>query len=104
MNFLNKLKQHFESTPTEDLQKEWEQTKELDNVGETMDSFMERTTNKLRCSGCEHWERSKGNKKWGVCSQINFVTASNDGKQVNIKTPQWGVCGNFSVKKFGKTE
>lgn len=38
-NFFEELKTYFENTPKEEILKEWEKTKEFDNVVPTVDVF-----------------------------------------------------------------
>ena len=40
MNMLEQLKKYFEETPREQILKDWESTKEFDNVGITAEDFL----------------------------------------------------------------
>lgn len=40
-NFLDELKNYFETTPREEILKAWEESKEFDKIGPTMDEFIE---------------------------------------------------------------
>lgn len=38
---LNQLKKHFENTPREELEKEWEELSEYNNIGPTVEEYLE---------------------------------------------------------------
>lgn len=46
-NFYEKLKQYFEETPNDEVMAAWERSKQFDNVGPTVDDFLN-NTNKQR--------------------------------------------------------
>ncbi len=42
-NLVENLKKYFETTSREQVLKDWEETKEFDQVGPTMDDFLSQT-------------------------------------------------------------
>lgn len=42
-NIVEKLKKYFETTSQEQVLKEWEKTKDFDQIGPTMDDFLNQT-------------------------------------------------------------
>lgn len=46
-NFVEKLKKYFEETPRERALEDWEKTKEWDNVGITVEEFLQNTNDNI---------------------------------------------------------
>jgi len=46
MSIIGKMEEYFKNTPHEKIKQDWEDTKEFDNVGPTMDEFLQ-VNNKL---------------------------------------------------------
>jgi hypothetical protein len=42
-NFLEELKKYFKETPKEKILEDWEKSKELDNVGVSVEEFLKET-------------------------------------------------------------
>lgn len=47
-NFAEKLKKYFEETPREKVLEDWEKTKECDNVGITVEEFLQNTNENIK--------------------------------------------------------
>ena len=47
-NFVEKLKKYFEETPREKVLEDWEKTKECDNVGITVEEFLQNTNENIK--------------------------------------------------------
>lgn len=48
MSILDKLKKYFETTPREQIEKDWEACSKYDEVGPTVDEFLESQKESLR--------------------------------------------------------
>ena len=46
-NFVEKLKKYFEETPREKVLEDWEKSKEWDNVGITVEEFLQNTNDNI---------------------------------------------------------
>lgn len=42
-NILNNLKDYFDTTPIEQIKKDWDELEEYDNIGPTVEEFLEET-------------------------------------------------------------
>lgn len=42
-NFVDKLKKYFQETPREKVLEDWEKSKDFDNVGITVEEFLQNT-------------------------------------------------------------
>jgi hypothetical protein len=63
-NFYEKLKEYFENTPREKVLEDWNKSAHLDNVGPTIDEFLENSNE----------ERLKeASKKWSLNSAKEFA-------------------------------
>ena len=46
-SFVEKLKKYFEETPREKVLEDWEKSKEWDNVGITVEEFLQNTNDNI---------------------------------------------------------
>lgn len=49
-NFIEKLKKYFAETPRETVLEDWEKSKECDNVGITVEEFIQNTNENIKKS------------------------------------------------------
>jgi hypothetical protein len=47
-NFVDKLKKYFKETPREKVLEGWKKTKEYDNVGVTVEEFLQNTNDNIK--------------------------------------------------------
>ncbi len=53
MDILQKLKEYFENTPKEQLDKDWEELKEYNEIGPDMDEYIKSVKESIKKYGCQ---------------------------------------------------
>lgn len=53
MNLLQKLKEYFETTPKEQLDKDWEELKKYNEIGPDMDEYIKSVKESIKKYGCQ---------------------------------------------------
>jgi hypothetical protein len=57
-NFVEELKNYFEETPREKVLEDWEKTKECDNIGVTVEEFIQNTNDNIENNKNEKHKRN----------------------------------------------
>lgn len=53
MNLLQKLKEYFETTSKEQLDKDWEELKKYNEIGSDMDEYIKSVKESIKKYGCQ---------------------------------------------------
>lgn len=53
MNLLQKLEEYFRNTPKEQLDKDWEELKEYNEIGPNMDEYIKFVKESIKKYGCQ---------------------------------------------------